>query len=107
MRYLSHVVQTQTVSTAINFVVFLYLLDLQRRHITPNLEDIEDEEKIAVQPGLVMDYRVQHRLHLVRFDLMQFVNGLHQYIMSRVRTGSKYRALRGGMKCACFVFVFA
>ncbi|XP_028405031.1 gamma-tubulin complex component 5-like [Dendronephthya gigantea] len=58
--------------------------DLQRRQIAPNFEDIEDEEKTPVQPGPVMDYRVQHRLHLVRFDLMQFVNGMHQYIMTRI-----------------------
>lgn len=35
--------------------------------------------------GLKMDKTLQHQLHIVRFDLMQFVNILHQYMMTRVR----------------------
>ena len=43
--------------------------------------DISKEEQSGTAE---LEVRVQHLLHLVRFDLMQFVNGLHQYIMARV-----------------------
>lgn len=47
--------------------------------------DVDNEEIDVVGTNTRLDKRVQHQLHLVRFDLMQFVNGLHQYIMGRVR----------------------
>ena len=46
----------------------------------------EEENNTTVQTNIKLEHGVQHQLHLVRFDLMQFVNGLHQYIMTRVRT---------------------
>ncbi len=47
---------------------------------------MDEEENNTVQTNTKLEHRVQHQMHLVRFDLMQFVNGLHQYIMTRVRT---------------------
>lgn len=61
------------------------LLDLQSRHIIPD-SDQDEEEHNVVQMNIKLEHRIQHQLHLVRFDLMQFVNGLHQYIMTRVGT---------------------
>ncbi|CAB4000874.1 Gamma-tubulin complex component 5, partial [Paramuricea clavata] len=57
--------------------------DLQSRHIIPD-SDQDEEENNVVQMNIKLEHRIQHQLHLVRFDLMQFVNGLHQYIMTRI-----------------------
>ena len=50
-------------------------------------DDISKEEQSETAE---LEVRVQHLLHLVRFDLMQFVNGLHQYIMARVSEYTGY-----------------
>lgn len=59
-----------------------FRLDLESESIILNvqLELVNESTR-----GLKMDKTLQHQLHIVRFDLMQFVNILHQYMMTRVR----------------------
>ena len=65
--------------------IALRTIDLQSKQTFPDIDLDEDEEPRVVRADIKLDPGVQHQLHLVRFDLMQFVNGLHQYIMNRVK----------------------
>ena len=67
--------------------IALRTIDLRSKQIFPDI-DLDEGEPRVVRADIKLDPGVQHQLHLVRFDLMQFVNGLHQYIMNRVKNRS-------------------
>ncbi|XP_046839158.1 gamma-tubulin complex component 5-like isoform X2 [Xenia sp. Carnegie-2017] len=76
--------------------VFLFLLLVKQAKWSLDelrFKDLESESTILdaqfelvneSTKGLKMDKTLQHQLHIVRFDLMQFVNILHQYMMTRI-----------------------
>ena len=72
---------------AITSFIALRTIDLQSKQTLPDI-DLDEDEPRVVRADIKLDPGVQHQLHLVRFDLMQFVNGLHQYIMNRVKNRS-------------------
>ena len=65
--------------------VVLLIIGLRRRQMFPTDSDLDEEQDNEIETNSNLEHRVEHQLHLVRFDLMQFVNGLHQYIMTRVK----------------------
>ena len=70
------------------FIYYLRLYftaaDLQGNFIDSESDKDQEAPLADREAPLKHHHHSQHRMHLLRFDLMQFVNGLHQYIMTRV-----------------------